>query len=178
MHKESTTFGLSSKQLARLLNIGSDSRPSADGADEGQKKADLLHDWLAATLPLDAALENSLPAILRRLCQGLRPLAEKPFGELLTDPNTDIVAIRKIKGFGKKMVGAANSEAEHDVAAVVYYAAIASALLFHNQRITKFSHDSLESSFSALAEHTWLTPDLADLFKKCIQYLSQEGKDS
>lgn len=178
MDKQPTTFGLSPTQLARLLKIGSDRRSTGEEVDEEQKKAELLHNWLAATLPLDAVLVKSLPTILRRLCQELRPLAGKPFGALLTDPSTDIAAIRKIKDFSKKMVRSVKSEAEHDVAATVYYAAIASAFVFHDQRITKFSYESLKNSFSALKEHTWLTPDLAGLFKKCLQRLSQEGKNS
>lgn len=176
MDKESTAFGLSSEQLAKLLNIGSDTNRANNGLDKEQKKAELLHDWLQATLPLDAAITKALPNILRRLCQELQPLAGKPFGELLKDPKTDITAIKKIKDYSKKMVGCAKSEAEHDVAAAIYYTAIANALIFHNQRITKFSYESLKNSFSTLTGHNWLTPDLAVLLKKASEFCQEKTK--
>ncbi|MHC4109504.1 MAG: hypothetical protein ACYSUY_00415 [Planctomycetota bacterium] len=176
MDKESTAFGLSPEQLAHLLKIGSDTSHADNEVDREQKKTELLHDWLTATLPLDAAIAKALPTILRRLCQELRPLAGKAFGDLLKDPKTDIAAIRKIKDYSKKMVGCAKSETEHDAATAIYYAAIASALVFHNQRITKFSYESLNNSFSTLTGHNWLTPDLAQLLKEASEFCREEAK--
>ena len=165
MDKESTAFGLSSEQLARLLKIGSDTSQADSKVDQEQKKTELLHDWLAASLPLETALVESLPKILRHLCQELRPMAGKPFGDLLKEPNTDIAAIEKIKDYSKKIVASAKSEAEHDAAAAIYYAAIASALVYHKKTITKFSYKNLRDSFSALTDQAWLTPDLVALFE-------------
>lgn len=166
MDKESTVFGLSPEQLARLLKIGSDTSQADSKVDQEQKKVELLHDWLAARLPLETALVESLPKILRRLRQELRPLEGKSFGDLLKEPNTDIAAIEKIKEYSKKMVASAKSEAEHDAAAAIYYAAIASALVYHNKTITKFSYKNLRDSFSALSGQAWLNPDLAALFEE------------
>jgi hypothetical protein len=166
MDKESTAFGLSPEQLASILKIGLDARIAEDKLNQEQKKAELLHDWLAATLPLDAVIVKALPTVLRRMFEQLRPLAGKPFGDLLKEPNTDIAAIVKIKDYSKKMVASAKSEAEHDAATAIYYAAIASALVFHNKTITKLSYKNLRDSFWTLSKQAWLTPDLAELFEK------------
>jgi hypothetical protein len=176
MDKESTTFGLSPETLARILKIGSDASRAEDEVSEERKKAELLADWLEATLPLDAALVGSLPKVLRRLCQELGPLASEPFGKLLQDPNTDLRAIRRIKGYSKKLVSRARSDAEHDAAVAIYYAAIANALLFHNRRITKFSYVGLKESFSAIVEQNWLTADLKRLFNDACEFCDGKAR--
>jgi hypothetical protein len=176
MERESTTFGLSPEKLARLLNIGSDASQAEDKVGPEQKKAELLHDWLAATLPADAALVESLPKIVGRLCRRLLPLVGEPFGNLLQNPKTDVAVIKKIKDYSKKMVASARSETEHDAATAIYYAAIASALVFHDKRITKFSYQSLKNSFSTLVESSWLTSEITDLFRKACRLWEQKLK--
>lgn len=176
MKKKSSTFGLSSEKLARLLNIGSDTSRAKSQADQEQRKAELLRDWLSASLPLDVALVESLPKVLARVCRQLQPLARESFGNLLQDPGVDIAAIKKIKDCSKKLVKSAKSEAEHDAAAAIYYAAIANALVFHEQRITSFSYESLEDTFSELTENSWLSPELVRLFKKAQKLCRKKGQ--
>ena len=176
MDKKSTTFGLNGEKLVRLLKIGSGANQPEEEVDQEQKRAELLRDWLTAALPLDEVLIESLPAILRRLCQEVQPLAGKPFGSMLQDPKADIAAIKKIKDYSKKLVTSAKSEAEHDAATTIYYAAIANALVFHNQRITKFSYRSLADSFSALTQSSWLTSELTQLLKKAYEVCEKKAK--
>ena len=176
MDKEPTTFGLSPEKLARLLNIGSDTDGTESALGPEERKAELLHDWLAATLPLDAVLVESLPDILQRLCRQLQPHIGERFGKVLKDPKTDILVIKKIKDYSKKLVLSAKSEAEHDAATVIYFAAIASALLFHNRKMTKFSYKTLEESFSRLANTTWVTGDIAELLRKACVVCRQKSR--
>lgn len=165
MKQESTVLGLNPQKLAELLNIGSDL--DQDLGTE-HKKEELLHDWMAASLPLDKALAQSLPEIVSRLCRDLQPISGDAFGKILLDPKSDIDAIEKIRHYSKKIAEAAKSDPEHDAATTIYYAAIANAMVFHEKRITKFSYESLEKSFAALTAHQWLTPDLSELFSKAV----------
>ncbi len=176
MDKKSTTFGLGPEKLARLLNIGSDISETENDVDQKEKKAELLHDWLAATLPLDAVLLETLPTILQRLCRQLQPHVGEPFGNLLKEPKTDILVIRKIKDYSKKLVTSAKSEAEHDAATAIYFAAIASALLFHDRKITTFSYKSLDESFSKLINEKWIAKDIAELFSRACRACRQKSK--
>jgi hypothetical protein len=176
MDKESTTFRLSSKQLARLLSIGSYISEDKNQVDREQKRAELLRDWLAAKLPAEEAMAESLPTIIRRVCQELQPLASEPFGNLLQDPETSITTIRRIKDYSKKLTTAAEYEIEHDAAGAIYYAAIAGALVFHNKKITKFSYEKLSDSFSVLMKNSWLTPDLVQLFRKAHKLCQKKAK--
>lgn len=176
MDKETTTFGLCSEKLVRLLNIGTDISETDNNIDQKGKKTVLLQDWLAAKLPLDAVFLETLPAILKRFCKQLRPHAGESFGNLLKDPKTDMLVIKKIKDYSKKIALSAKSEAEHDAAIAIYFAAIANALFFHEQKITTFSYKSLDESFSKLINETWITKDIAELFSKACKVCRQKSK--
>ena len=176
MDKESTTFGLCSEKLARLLNIGSDISETGNDIDHKEKKTVLLQDWLAAKLPLDAVFLETLPNILKRLCQQLRPHLGESFGNLLKNPKTDLLVIGKIKDYSKKLAMSARSEAEHDAATAIYFAAIASALVFHDRKITTYSYKSLDESFSKLINETWIAKDISELFSKACKVCNQKSK--
>ena len=70
----------------------------------------------------------------------------------------------------------AKSEAEHDAATAVYFAAIASALLFHDRKITTFSYKSLDESFSKLINEKWIVKDIAELFDRACRVCRQKSK--
>lgn len=178
MDEESTAFNLSSEQLAHLLGIGSRIGGDENQVDQEQRKAELLRDLLAAKLPADEVLLESLPTVVRRACQELQPLAGESFGNLLQDPGTDITTIRRIKDYSKKLTKAAESEIEHDAAGAIYYAAIAGALVFHEKKITSFSYEELVDSFSVLTKNSWLTPDLARLFRKARKLCQKKARDT
>ena len=55
---------------------------------------------------------------------------------------------------------------QQDVSTALYYAAIANALFFYSENISKSSKDKLIQSLSALIRAEWLLLDLAILFKK------------
>jgi hypothetical protein len=176
MDKSSSTFGLSAEKLADLLKIGSDTGRAEDRADTESRKARLLRGWLSARLPLDAVLVESLPRILERVCRQLQPLAHESFGKLLQDPQADIEPIKKIKDYSKRLVKSAKSDAEHEAAAAIYYAAIANALLFHERRITKLSYEHLEDTFLQLSQSSWISPELVGLFKKARRLCKAKAK--
>ena len=172
MKKESTTFGVKPEQLQRLFNIGRDTKKPDSRMSGNRKKAELLSRRLSQTLPLDKSQIDMLPATLGHLCHTIGLLAGETIFDLLQSPSTDISLIRKIKRYGKEMSARAESKAEHEVAAAIYYAAIAHALAFHDLRISRFSYKKLETSFSRLVKEKWISKDLSVLFKiagKCCR---------
>ena len=181
MGKKPSTFGLNQAKLAELWSMGSDAAPAKDTADDRQQKADLLRDYLGSSPPLDADLVELLPQVLSRVCRELRPFVGESFGSVLLDPEADVVVLKRIKDLGKKMVESATSEANHDAATALYYAAIAAALVFHDRRITSFSYDNLAESFTTMLDSGWLTAELTDLFGKardaCLAKCGKPGKD-
>jgi len=167
--KKTTTFGLSPEKLARFLSIGSELSESEKQLDQDQKKADLLRDKLAEALPLDQSALKSLPASLVHLCENLGVFSSEPIGNLLRNPKSEISVIKMIKDYSKDLSKSAKSEAEHDTAITIYYAAIANALIFRGLRITKFSFESLNSSFCSLSDKPWVATKLGSLFKQASE---------
>ena len=169
MAKETSTFGLSSKKLVNLLEIAKETGQAQGKTDQQRKKTELLHDYLAQTLILYKYAGEELPTKQSQLRNTINVLSSEPIGKLLQDPKTEIDLIRMIKDYSSKLSKRAKSKAEHHVANTIYYAAIAHALLFHDRRITRYTYESLEKSFSKLAKETWIPKNLVDLFAKATE---------
>jgi len=91
-------------------------------------------------LYLDPSVVDSLPDVVKGLSSGLQSLAGLPTGELLQDPTTEIATNKKIKQYAKDSGTSTGSEDKNDVFLVVYYAAIASAMVFNHKKITQHSY--------------------------------------
>jgi hypothetical protein len=177
MNKEPENIDLSPEQRKRLLSLGLSSKVSEAMTDSEEEKSDLLYDILTRTLPIDEMIVDSLPCVLRSLSRKLRSVAGEPLADLLQDPKTDISVVEEIKVYAKESGKSSKSKGESDVFLAVYYAAIASALLFHNKKITQHSFEDLEQFFSSLAKKSWVLQELKILFKRAHEYCQKMKKD-
>ena len=132
MAKETSTFGLSSKKLVNLLKIAEETGQPKGQVDQQRKKTELLHDYLAHTLAVYRDAGEELSAKQSKLRNTINVLSSEPIGKLLLDSETDIGLIRMVKDYSSRFSKRAASKIEHQVANTIYYAAIASALLFHD----------------------------------------------
>ena len=137
------TFGAEPESFVRLLSLGLGGDKRDSGAAE-QAKADLLRARLAGPLP-----------------PGGRPL-----GEALLDEATAPAVLERIKDYGKSLVRRKQSDAEHSVGTAIYYAAIASALVFQGTKITRHSYPALADAFDKLSEKPWMAPELLRQFSR------------
>lgn len=176
MDKDSTTFGLKPDKLAQLWNMGNKIDQDKNEESQDQTKAELLRDRLARKIPLDHVVAQILPEALAQVCKDLQPFTGNSYGILLNDPLTDVTILKKIKNDNKKLVQHISLAAEYDVITVIYYAAIASALVYHDQRITSFSYGHLNDKYNSLLENTWFTRDIQNLFQKAIDCCGQKIK--
>ncbi|MCP4614239.1 MAG: hypothetical protein GY845_36605 [Planctomycetes bacterium] len=176
MDKDSTTFGLKPDKLAQLWNMGGKMDRGKNEESNDQTKAELLRDRLAQKIPLDHVVAQILPKALAQICKDIQPFTGNSYGILLNDPLTDVTIIKKIKDNTKKLSQYINSDTEYDVITVIYYAAIASALIYHDQRITSFSYSHLNDKYISLLENTWLTSDLRNMFQKALNCCGQKMK--
>ena len=165
MDKKST-YGLTLEQLAELLSIGIDEMNFLDELSDDEGIAGLLQDRLISSLPRDASLLDSLLVIMGKMGYGLQSLAGKSLGGVLLDPKTDIGLLQAIKTYGKKLSFTVDGENENAVAITIYHAAIASALVYHNEKISRFSYDKLDQSFAMLIEKEWMTEELKEIFSQ------------
>ncbi len=176
MDNESQEFDLNRHQKSRLLSLGLGSKPRNLSTDKVEQKADILYDVLTRTLPVDPSVVNSLPDVVRGLSSGLQSLAGLPIGDLLQDPTTDIATIIRIKQYAKESGTSTSSETESDVFLVVYYAAIAGALVFHNEKITQHSYKDIEQYFSSFIEKDWVLEEIKGLFHGAQTYCRRIAK--
>jgi len=175
MEESSKKLDLNIEQSTHLLRLGLDPNRNKKKQDTEKTRAELLLDALASKLPIDPALLESLPDVLQPLSEELQSVSGLPLGKLLQNPQTKITLIRNIKDFAKELGTSANDEIKRDVALAIYFAAIASALLFHNVKISEYTYKQLEQSFKTLSKHDWMPPNLSRLFKKARRYCSKKG---
>jgi hypothetical protein len=177
MNKKPTTSGLRPEKLAQVLNIFSEEQSKDTDLPSDQIKAELLQDRLAETLLKGSQKHSTLRKELTHLCCLAGLASSEPIRNLLNNPETDLEIIEKIKEHGKRLTTETSSEAEHETANVIYYAAVASALIFHDDKITQFPLKKLEKAFSVFVDTEWVSSDLIDLFKKAVEYCREQASN-
>lgn len=159
-----TTYGLEIEQLADLFSIGAKEENHVDDICDDETAASLLQKQLANTLPKDSSLLDSVLMMLGRLGCDVRSLAGKSLAEVLLDPKSDIGLLQAIKDYSKQLSCTSIYEAQTAVATSIYYAALASSLIYHDKKITQYSYETLAQSFTTLIAKKWMASELASLF--------------
>lgn len=152
--------------VSRLFKLSLENDSPSDNLDDDYKRTVLLRDLLDDIPPLRGDLFKDVPTLLRQLHEALPRLEGKSLGQLLHDPKTSIDELRTAKDYAKQVTKSAHGDIEYEVAGVVYYGAIAAALLHHEIRITQHSFKQLGTSFDALVGKDWIVPELKDLFRR------------
>jgi hypothetical protein len=174
--QNNSTSGTDPRRLARLLGVGAEDHQVGQGELSNQDTANLLHARLGQPLPMDGAVVDSLPAVLGRPCEELVPLAGRTLGEVLQDAEVGPAVNEVIKEYGKGLGARWPAGPEHAISVTIYYAGIASALVFHDRKITAHSYMKLETAFSKLMEKPWMDADLARLFARARNVCSGREK--
>ena len=163
MENESV-HGLRLDQLADVFSVGMDDPDPAGGSME--RMAGLLREQLSSTLPTSSLLFDALIMMMGRLGCDVQSLAGRSLLEVLLSPHTDVGLLQAIKDCSKKLSASLDSKAEATLATIIYYAALASALVHHNRKITQYSYDRLDRSFATFAAQEWIAPELTALFSR------------
>jgi hypothetical protein len=184
MDKEPKTHDLAPEKLARLWNIGSDACIGGgdETGDRDDRYAELLCDWMTRQLPPDPEetqqLLSLLPEALGELCQEVRPFSGDLIGSLLTQPDTDVRVLRRIKDYAKELGGSAAGPVEREAALAVYFAAIAAAQVFHDARISQYGDKKLQSAFEALSRRNAVPAGLRALFQRACRGKQEDEPDT
>jgi hypothetical protein len=175
MGQEEKDSGLTPRKVALMLKIGADPSEAEPVAPE-MAKAELLRDRLAGRLPSEGLARRQLLASLEDFRQIVMQSEGPSMGQCLLAHDTPLKVLRRIKEHGAALSRSALSDIEHETANVIYYGAIASALIFHRKRITQFKRDDLQGAFAALAVLSWLPPSLAEHFRQAVQSCAGLGE--
>jgi hypothetical protein len=156
---------LDSDHRTRLLKIGLSTSSSKDyEVEPDEKRTDTLYQILTSTLPLAQDMKASIPDLITGQIQDLVSISGQPMGELIQDPKTDLLSLRRVKEHCKQSGTAADSKEEQDAFMAVYFAAIASALLFHDTKLSHHKDEDLCSFFDSFAKKPWVLEELRTLF--------------
>ena len=94
-------------------------------------------------------------------------LSGKTLVEVLLDPRTDIGLLRAIKECCKRLSSGSGVQGgdrcRHDLCTMPR---LASALVYHDKRITQHSYETLDEAFKLLIDKPWMDPELAGLFSQ------------
>lgn len=164
---------LGPKSAARLLGV------SLDDKDNEQVVSDeMIGELLQARLGGMWSPQNGREPLCSRL---LRPILckrgsdrQRTIGGLLLDSQTNVATIKAIRDHAKRRAASEHSEPEHAVMTTIYFAAIASALVFHEAKITTYSYETLKGSFEKLIRKAWMPANLVDLFRQTIEVCQQK----
>ena len=124
--------------LARLFDLAdSDAREWGPG-----DIASILRHQLLTPLRVD------LPDAAGELSRAAPSPPIETFGDLLNHPSPPLPLLKRVKEFAKASRMSGTTGPLHpEVATIIYYAAVAAALLRHHARITRLDHATLRQGF-------------------------------
>ena len=156
--------------LHNILKLCVENGSSEPEAEPDLRRSEMLEDLLAESLSNISHNQSLISKHLDSFCDISGLTESVSLRALLFCSDTDISILQKIRKQGKTLLHQAKTPEMQDVATTLYYAAIASALVFHNEKISKLSKDKIWQTLSILSEATWQPSDLVKLFKRAQKY--------
>jgi len=172
--QEQSAARLEPQDAARLLAIALDDN-RGEQADSDERIGELLQAHLRATWSPENGRDSVWTRLLRPWGRGRGADRQRTIGDLLLDPRTAVATLRAIRSHAKREAAAENGEPAHAVMTTIYFAATASALVFHRVKVTTYSYESLETSFEKLIDRAWMSASLVDLFRRAIEVCQREA---
>ena len=175
MSHQPSTYGVSPEKLTRLLQIGAEE--ALTQADlQASRIAQLLSEMLASRLP--SFLEpDSVSIGTAGAPSGSSAPPQQPIGQLLCDPGTELATVGAIKRYMKLLAIAAGEQIQRAASTAIYYAAIASAMVFHGENISSIPYERLEKGFSDLEGRLWTDESLRRLYGQARQICRTRQQD-
>lgn len=163
MEKKST-YGLRLDQLAGLFALGAET--AIDQPEGRRRMTELLNEHLTSTLPTGMIVLDAMMMMVGQMGYETQSLGGRTLKEVLLDRRSDIGLLRAIKECCKRLSLRLESKTEAAIATTLYYAAMASALVHHDTRITQHSCAALDKALAMLMDKPWMDPDLITLFSQ------------
>ena len=164
---DKTVFDTDPRELATLLDLA----PDTDRLwGDGELGAILRHQ-LTAPLQVDLInLERGLALKVRNLAES-QGLVLKSFGDLLAHPNPPVELLKITKDFAKACRLSPHSPLPREIAAVLYFASIAAALVRCRRRITGLGDAALADGLRWMLARPWLDAPLRSLAEDGLRLL-------
>lgn len=168
-------FEADGSRLASLLDVALDSQSQRLWQDD--ELGSILRHQLSAPMQVDlGCLERGLAPKIRTLTESLG-LTLKSFGDLLFHPRPPLELLKVVKDFAKMCRVSPCSPLPHEIASVLYFACIASALLRCHSRITGLPDNALLDGFRWVQSRPWLDGQTRALIEQGMMSLNPDDKD-
>lgn len=164
--KNTSTYGLKLTQMAELFALGREDPDPLHEGDRYRDVADLLREQLTCSLPKGTIFCDVLVMTMKQQGCDTTRLEGQSLGDVLLNNRADIDTLRALKEGAKILAANLDSQVETALATCLYFAALASALIFHDRKLTRHSDTKLQESFSMMIEKHWMTPELVPLFSQ------------
>ncbi len=175
MMDKRTVFGAHPDDVRRFLDDCLTSPPAEEVPNETAHYAQLLQEQLAETCPVSGCLSRSGSWLLDRVQERVLLDLSRPVREVLLDAQTGLDTLEEVKSRYKKWSEKTPDTRMRRVYTVLYFAALARALVSHNRRITRHSNAYLIHSFEVLSAEPWMDPAIRELFGKAQQACAGSG---
>ena len=169
MTERRTTFGANPENVRQFLDDCLTAGPSPEQASETAEMTQWLQEQLSEKCPVPKPSTSSQTWLLDRVQEKVRLDLSRSVGEVLSDRQADLTVLRDIKDRYKSWTREATAKGMRHVYTAIYFAAIARALVSHNQRITDHPAEYLMRSIKTLAGEPWMVPSLRELYLEALQ---------
>jgi hypothetical protein len=171
-HKAKAILDTDRRQLGTLLNLAQD----ADHLWRDDELGAILRHQLTVPLQVDLInLERGLALKIRNLAEA-QGLVLKSFGDLLAHPNPPVELLKVIKDFAKACRLSPHSPMPHDIASVLYFACIASAVVRCRTRISGLSNAELSDGFKWILKKKWVDAPTRALVEDAVKVLTPQKR--
>lgn len=155
--------------LSKLLHLCVPAEGGETVSDPDRQRSEGLEDLLAESLPKVGSTESVLSGHLDSICE-LSGLDQSVcLREYLLQSTTDLNILKRIQQRGKAILRRNESPLDQELGGALYYAAIASARVFHHETISNLPFIQMHEAFTALIACTWIPTDLKNLFEQAIK---------
>jgi len=159
--------------ILRFINECVSDQIDTSNRDSETAMAILMDHYLEASIVAERRVARELTSVLMHVYREVGSQAGRSIKKYLLDPGTSIEVLREIKEHHQRVARTARSEAERRIATAVYFGAIASALVFHRQKMTSYSFDKLKQAIHKLLDTPWIDPELKGLLEQASKALNE-----
>jgi hypothetical protein len=145
--------------------------PSAQVSESAM--ATLMDHYLEAPVIAAPPTAADATSVLAHVYREISSQAGHSIKKCLLDPKTPISVLTAIKDRHQRTAKKCPSEADQRVATVVYFGAIASALIFHHEKVTSYSNARLQQALGKLLDRPWIDPEVKGLLGKAQKVLRE-----
>ena len=156
-----------SQRLSQMLSLDGE----ATGLWQAEDLRDILRHQLDVPLDMELLLHEAPTSAGTRKDPTTAERAYPSLAALLADTDAPLPLLKRLKDYTKAASNSPDSPLPEEIATVLYFAAIAAALVRHTQRISGLGNDGLKWGFSWAMGETWVADEMRPLFAEAMERL-------